>query len=234
MGHEVEKAAIARGHEVVCRIDKDNREDIDSEAFASADAVIEFTVPGQAYDNVEACLRRGKPVVSGTTGWTGRFGEIDAEVARTGVPMVWASNYSIGVNIFMHINKELARLMRGFPQYSASMEEVHHVHKLDHPSGTAITLAEGIIEEGTYHSWTETGEGREGTAADVLPISHRREGEVPGIHIIRWDSAADTITLEHSAKNRSGFAMGAVYAAEWLVGNHAAKRYTMTDVLDLK
>lgn len=231
MGHEVENAALAQGHEIVCRIDKDNRGDFDSEAFASADAAIEFTVPSQAFDNISECLRRGKPVVSGTTGWTDRFGEIDLLIHETGVPMVWASNYSIGVNVFMHINRELARVMGRMAGYTASMEEIHHIHKLDHPSGTAITLAEGIIAESRYSRWEEPGEETASVAEDSLPIAHRREGEVPGTHIIRWDSDADTITLEHRAKNRSGFAQGAVYAAEWLSGQIRAARYSMTDVL---
>lgn len=163
MGHEVEKAAVARGHEIVCRIDKDNRGEFDSEAFASADAAIEFTIPTQAFDNVDECLRRGIPVVSGTTGWSARFAETDARVAECKVPMVWASNFSIGVNLFMHINRELARLAAGFPQYSASMEEIHHIHKLDHPSGTAITLAEGIIAESAIPA------GRRPTARHPTP-----------------------------------------------------------------
>jgi len=233
MGHEVEKAAVARGHENVGRIDKDNRGEFDSEAFASADAAIEFTIPTQAFDNVDECLRRGIPVVSGTTGWSARFAETDARVAECKVPMVWASNFSIGVNLFMHINRELARLAAGFPQYSASMEEIHHIHKLDHPSGTAITLAEGIIAESRYTGWQETDGATPDADPALLPVSHRREGEVPGTHIIRWDSPADTITLEHRAKNRSGFAMGAVYAAEWLAGAPGApRRYSMTDVLE--
>ena len=179
MGHEVEKAAVARGHEIVCRIDKDNRGEFDSEAFASADAAIEFTIPTQAFDNVDECLRRGIPVVSGTTGWSARFAETDARVAECKVPMVWASNFSIGVNLFMHINRELARLAAGFPQYSASMEEIHHIHKLDHPSGTAITLAEGIIAESRYTGWQETDGATPDADPALLPVSHRREGECP-------------------------------------------------------
>ncbi len=238
MGHEVEKAALERGHEIVCRIDKDNRGDFDSEAFASADAAIEFTVPSQAFDNVSECLRRGKAVVSGTTGWTDRFGEIDLLVHETGVPMVWASNYSIGVNVFMHINRELARVMGRLPgEYKAEIEEIHHIHKLDHPSGTAITLANDIVGNGWYNQWAATDEFETVFDDQTLPVDSRREGEVPGTHIIRWDSDADTITLEHRAKNRSGFAQGAVYAAEWLLevpefmAYQPGARYSMSDVL---
>lgn len=234
MGHEVEKAALSRGHEITCRIDKDNRSDFDSPAFAQADAAIEFSIPSQAFANVRECLLRGKPVVSGTTGWTDRFAEIDAIVAQTGVAMTWASNYSIGVNLFMYINRELAAMMARYEGYTAELEEIHHIHKLDHPSGTAITLAEGITGAGRYTSWAEV-EGDDRPSGAILPVLHRREGEVPGTHIIRWDSAADTITLEHRAKNRSGFATGAVVAAEWLTNApREPRRYNMTDVLELK
>ncbi len=243
MGHEVEKAALMQAsgnsdtvseNEIVCRIDADNRRDFDSETFLGADVAIEFSRPEAAFDNVAASLRRGIPVVSGTTGWSDRFGEIDEIVRQTGTPMVWASNFSIGVNLFMLINNYASRLMSRLGMYAASMEEIHHIHKLDHPSGTAITLAEGIIAANPrYSRWTEPETMQPGDGAgDSLIISHRREGEVPGTHIIRWDSPCDTITLEHRAKNRSGFAMGAVEAARWLVAEkRPAERYSMSDVL---
>lgn len=235
MGHEVEKAAAMQGHELVCHIDVDNRQDFDSQAFLTADAAIEFSRPDAAFANVTACLTRGIPTVSGTTGWSDRFAEIDALVAAKGVPMVWASNYSIGVNIFMMINRYAARLLGRTGLYTPSMEEVHHIHKLDHPSGTAITLAEGILaEDKRYTGWHDTLDTDKVEVADglTLPITPRREGEVPGTHIIRWDSMADTITLEHRAKGRLGFAMGAVSAAEWLTAEHREpKRYSMSEVL---
>lgn len=233
MGHEVEKAALAAGHSVVCRIDVDNRADFDSEEFLGADVAIEFSRPDAAFLNVTACLQRGVPVVSGTTGWSAKLGEADRLVSEKKVPMVWASNYSIGVNLFMLINSYTARLMDKFGMYHASMEEIHHIHKLDHPSGTAITLAEGIASATKrYTGWEEPDAPEARHAADLIPVEHKREGEVPGIHIIRWDSHCDTITLEHSAKNRSGFAEGAVLAARWLVSEpHLPRRYSMADVL---
>ena len=193
MGHAIEEAALSRGHEIVCRIDKDNQEDFDSVSFKSADVAIEFTAPSVAVDNYRRAFAAGVPVVSGTTGWLEHLPEI-REACEKGQTFFYASNFSLGVNIFFAVNKYLAGIMNHFPQYSVEIEEIHHIHKLDHPSGTAITLAEDIN------------------------ITARREGEIPGTHTVAYDSAVDTIRITHEAKNRKGFALGAVVAAEFTVG----------------
>lgn len=218
MGHIIERIALERGNEITCRIDKDNPEDFDSEAFRSSDVAIEFTTPSTAVGNIDRCFKAGVPVVCGTTGWTARLDEMRARCENGEGTLMWASNFSIGVNIFMAVNKYLAKLMNSFPQYSPSMVETHHIHKLDHPSGTAITLAEQIVEESVkVDDWKEPDE--EGNVPEgKLRIDHIRSGEVPGIHTIIWDSAVDEISITHSAKSRDGFALGAVMAAEWLAG----------------
>lgn len=212
MGHAIEKIALGRGHQIVAVIDADNIDQIDSDAFRSADVAIEFTTPATAFDNYLRAFAQGVKVVSGTTGWAARMGEIE-ELCRKGeATFFWTSNFSIGVNIFFALNAYLARIMDKFPQYVPSMEEIHHIHKLDHPSGTAISLADGIIHAADrVTSWTE-----QAPEPGQISIAHRREGEVPGTHIIRWDSEVDTITIEHRAKSRDGFALGAVVAAEWV------------------
>lgn len=214
MGHAIERHAAARGHEVVARVDVNNPDEWD--ALRDADVAIEFTTPGTAVDNYRRAFGLGVPVVSGTTGWTDRMAEIEAECRDGGATFLWSSNFSIGVNLFMALNRYLAGLMSGLPQYSPRMKEIHHVHKLDHPSGTAITLAEGIMAECPgVKGWTEDAAG---AGRGELVIEHEREGEVPGTHIVTWDSAVDAITIEHRAKSRDGFAVGAVMAAEWLAG----------------
>lgn len=229
MGHIIEEIAAGRGHEVSVRIDKDNRDDFDSEAFRLSDVAIEFSTPATGFDNVVRCLREGVPVVSGTTGWNDRLPEAQKICRELDGSMIWVSNFSVGVNIFMAVNRQLARIMNAFPEYRPRMVETHHVHKLDHPSGTAVTLAEQIVAAtDRISSWAEPTAG-ECTPDGVLPIDHIRSGEVPGIHTITWDSPADDITITHSAKNRSGFATGAVIAAEWLVNNHGI--HSMQDVL---
>lgn len=214
MGHAIEEIAIARGHEVVARIDVGNIADIDSDAFRSADVAIEFTSPASAFDNYLRAFAQGVKVVSGSTGWTARMPEIEKICAETGATFFWTSNFSIGVNIFFALNRYLSALMEGFPQYTPSMTEIHHVHKLDHPSGTAVSLARDIIDRSPrISSWTED----EALASDSqMLISHRREGEVPGTHSVTWDSEVDSITITHEAKSRRGFALGAVVAAEWV------------------
>ena len=225
MGKEIEKIALGRGHEIVCIIDIDNQEDFQSDAFRSADVAIEFTNPKAAYGNYMKAFEAGVKLVSGSTGWLEEHGE---EVRRLctegGKTLFWSSNFSLGVAIFSAVNKYLARIMNQFPGYDVSMSETHHVHKLDAPSGTAITLAEGILEnldrktrwvKGTLQAPDGTVTGTTACANDELPVSSIREGEVPGIHSIRYDSEADSITITHDAKNRSGFALGAVLAAEY-------------------
>lgn len=218
MGHIIERIALERGHEVVAKIDKDNREDLGGEAFRSADVAIEFSTPATAVDNIKACFAAGVPVVVGTTGWLAQLPELKALCDRGEGTMLYASNFSVGVNIFMAVNRYLARLMARFPQYTPHEVETHHIHKLDHPSGTAITLAEEIAQENPrFGGWREE-EGRSERLHDgeLMTIDHIRSGEVPGIHTIDWDSAVDSITITHSAKSREGFALGAVISAEWL------------------
>lgn len=220
MGHIIERIAIARGNTITCRIDADNQEEFDSEAFRKSDVAIEFTTPATAAANIARCFEAGVPVVCGTTGWTGRL-EYFRRLCHEGKgSLLWASNFSIGVNIFMAVNRYLADIMNSFPAYTPSMTETHHVHKLDHPSGTAITLAEQIVEHTDRVSgWREPSETGAPAEEGILTVDHVRRGEVPGIHTITWDSAADEISITHSAKSREGFAAGAVMAAEWLPGH---------------
>ena len=217
-------------------IDADNTAEFDYDAFASADAAIEFTTPSTAPDNVMRAASRGVPVVCGSTGWYARKAEVEEAVLNAGSALLASSNFSIGVHVFNNISRRLARIMGKLEQYEPSMTETHHIHKLDHPSGTAITIAEGVIEEcPRVKGWEETGvvwmnapeqerdaqlTAAEANAAGLdeskLGILTFRRGEVPGIHAVKWESAVDTITIEHSAKSRDGFALGAVIAAEWI------------------
>lgn len=213
MGRQIEEIALGRGHEIVSRIDRCNQDDFASNAFRSADVAIEFTIPAAAYANCMKAFEAGVKVVSGTTGWIGEHAaEIRGLCAGGGKTLFWSSNFSLGVAIFSALNRYLAKIMNGFPQYDVSLTETHHVHKLDAPSGTAITLAEGILKNLDRKSrWVK----EEATGSDELPVRSIREGEVPGIHSVRYDSPADSITITHDAKNRKGFALGAVLAAEY-------------------
>jgi 4-hydroxy-tetrahydrodipicolinate reductase len=207
MGHLLEKTALDRGHEVVSIIDVDNVRDFDSDAFRSADVAIEFTAPTVAFGNVTAAFAQGVKVVSGTTGWYSQHEvELHSLCTEGSNTLFWSSNYSIGVALFRAVNRRLAQLMNDFPAYDVRMEETHHVHKLDAPSGTAITIADDI-----------RGELRR---VGNIPITSIREGEVPGNHTVSYESDADIITLTHSAKNRTGFALGAVLAAEFTARQH--------------
>ena len=230
MGKEIERIAVERGHEIVSIIDIDNSGDIESEAFATADAAIEFTAPGVAYENCKRAMAAGVKVVSGSTGWMQQHGEeMKALCENEGKTLFWSSNFSLGVAIFSAVNRYLAKIMNSYSGYSVEMTETHHIHKLDAPSGTAITLAEGILAElDRKSSWTmgdltnPDGSVTEAPAeaADQLRINAIRRDEVPGIHTIRYDSVADSITITHDAKNRSGFALGAVLAAEFVKDNN--------------
>ena len=211
MGKMIEKIARERGHEIVSIIDIDNQEDFESEAFASADVAIEFTAPQAAYGNYLRAFQKNVKVVSGSTGWMKDHGDDVKRMCEEGQTLFWASNFSIGVAIFSAVNRYLAKIMNQFPQYDVEMEETHHVHKLDHPSGTAITLAEQIVENiDRKEAWAE-----DTTDPKMLGIDHIRRGEVAGIHTIRYDSPADIITITHDAHSRQGFALGAVLAAEY-------------------
>lgn len=232
MGHMIEEEARKRGHEIVCTIDQGETDRFNSHEFKSADVAIEFSRPDAAVDNYLHAFAAGVPVVSGTTGWLNALPEISDMCEKGAGTLFYASNFSLGVNIFAAVNGYLANIMNGYKDYKPSMLEIHHIHKLDHPSGTAITLAEGIINQmNDLNGWEECEEGMASDAAKgKLPIAHRREGEVPGIHSITWESDCDSITLTHSAKSRRGFALGAVVAAEWLKGKPAGY-YTMQDML---
>ena len=227
MGKMIEQIAISRGHEIVSIIDVDNQQDFDSEAFASADVAIEFTAPQAAYGNYLKAFAKGVKVVSGSTGWMKEHGDdVRRMCNEEGKTLFWASNFSIGVAIFSAVNRYLAKIMNGFQQYDVEMEEVHHIHKLDHPSGTAITLAEEVVENidrldkwavGTVQNPDGTVDGSKDVEAGSLRIDSIRRGEVPGIHTIKYDSEADSITITHDAHSRQGFALGAVLAAEYTV-----------------
>lgn len=212
MGHMIEQIALERGHEIVCKIDVNNPEDFDSPAFASADVAIEFTNPTAAYGNYLKAFKHHVKVVSGSTGWMkDHKADVEALCKDGKQTLFWASNFSVGVAIFQAVNKKLAEIMNQFPQYDVEMEETHHVHKLDHPSGTAITLAEEIVDNiDRKEAWKE-----DTTDKKYLRVDHIRRGEVPGIHTIRYDSDADLITITHDAHSRKGFALGAVLAAEY-------------------
>ena len=230
MGKMIEEIALSRGHEIVSIIDIDNQEDFDSPEFASADVAIEFTAPHVAYGNYLRAFSHNVKVVSGSTGWMSEHREDVERLCREeGQTLFWASNFSIGVAIFSAVNRYLAKIMNQFPQYDVEMEEVHHIHKLDAPSGTAITLAEEIVADvDRKTSWTKgtllrpdgTTEGSAKAAADQLRIDSIRRDEVPGIHTIKYDSDADCITITHDAHSRRGFALGAVLAAEY-TKNHS-------------
>ena len=212
MGHLIEQKATERGHRVVCIIDKDNTDDFLSPEFRSADVAIEFTTPQTAVENIRRSWQAGVRVVCGTTGWKDRLAELQQELQTNGKALLWSSNFSVGVNLFFALNRRLAELMQPY-NYEVSMTEIHHIHKLDAPSGTAVSLAEDI-----------------GMAKEK--IESVREGEVPGTHIVRYDSGVDRISIMHEAKNREGFALGAVLAAEFLQGKTGY--FTMTDVMKIQ
>lgn len=215
MGREIEKIARERGHNVVCTIDVNENDKFNSPEFKNADVAIEFTSPESAVANYRKAFAANIPVVSGTTGWLENLDEIKHECAQNGKTFFYASNFSLGVNIFFALNAHLAKIMNQFPDYDVRMEETHHIHKLDAPSGTAITLAEGIIENIVRKQKWELGNA---DSADSLAIKSFREGEVPGIHTVIYESDVDSIRITHDAKSRKGFALGAVLAAEFTKG----------------
>lgn len=227
MGHAIEQVARARGHEVPLTVDQHNA----GTAPTGCDVAIEFSRPEQALANMELCLRNGVPVVVGTTGWYDRLGEVQDLVSRHKGGLLWASNFSIGVNLFFRLNKYLAQLMDGHSEYRAHLDEVHHIHKLDAPSGTAITLARDLdLKNRAYSGWV-LDPASPPPVPGPLPIHSERSGEVPGTHSITWKSAEDRITITHEAYGRQGFAVGAVVAAEWLRGRTGL--FTMDNVLEL-
>ena len=227
MGHMIEDIAKSRGHEIVSVIDVNNEKDIEGEAFASADVAIEFTVPSEAWHNINKSWQAGVPVVSGTTGWKKSNDEICNAIKKYDSALLWSSNFSLGVNIFFEINRKLAQIMNNYP-YEVSLTEIHHTQKKDAPSGTAITLAEDIISNNDKKkSWTLQGDATD----EEISITAIREGTVPGTHIVDYKSAQDKIEIKHEAYSREGFALGAVIAAEFIVGKKGL--FTMIDILKL-
>ncbi|MBQ0142752.1 MAG: 4-hydroxy-tetrahydrodipicolinate reductase [Prevotellaceae bacterium] len=220
MGKMIEQVAIQRGHEIVCIIDVDNQQDYDSDKFRSADVAIEFTAPAVAFSNYQRAWEQGVKVVSGSTGWCEQHGdEVRRACTEGGKTLFWASNFSVGVAIFSAVNRYLAKIMNGFKDYDVSITETHHIHKLDAPSGTAITLANEIISGlDRKTSWQLNNENDNTTCSfdkQILPITSIREGEIAGIHSVDYNSEADRITITHDAHSRVGFALGAVLAAEY-------------------
>lgn len=215
MGQFIEQIAISRGHQIVSIIDVNNIQDFESDAFKSADVAIEFTAPNVAVGNLYKSFAAGVPVVCGTTGWTEQLPALKNEIDANGWTLFWSSNFSIGVNIFMAVNNYLAKIMKNFDAYDVEMTEVHHTQKLDAPSGTAITLAEGILDNlQRKNKWAK----EVAVEKSEMAIKSKREGQVPGIHTVVYESEVDTITFTHDAKSRQGFALGAVIAAEFTAG----------------
>jgi 4-hydroxy-tetrahydrodipicolinate reductase len=226
MGKTIERLALEAGHQVVLCIDRGDEALLQPEQLSRAEVAIEFSRPETAPDNLLACFRAGVPVVCGTTGWLERQAEIQEACRQAGGAFFYASNFSIGVNLFFELNRYLARLMNGQPAYTPSLEESHHVHKLDAPSGTAITLAQGLLQELDRKTRWALGPSEE---PEVLSVVSHRIDEVPGTHELRWDSPEDSIRIEHVAHGREGFARGALRAAEWLRGRQGC--FTMSDLL---
>jgi 4-hydroxy-tetrahydrodipicolinate reductase len=226
MGHEIEDVARKRGHIIRLTVDIDNSSDLNPGNLKEIDVAIEFSSPESAFKNISVCFASGVPVVSGTTGWLKDYVSAAELCRKNGTSFIHASNFSIGVNLLFRLNSELAKHMRDFSDYNVSIEEIHHTKKLDAPSGTAITLAEGIMKQHAgYDGWSLEPKKTDGK----IPVRAIREGNVPGTHSVTWDSEIDTLSLRHAAKNRKGFALGAVIAAEFI---HTRKGvFTMNDVL---
>ena len=228
MGKEIEKAAIERGHTISIIIDLNNQEDIHPEKLKETNVAIEFSSPDAAYDNIMKCFNANVPVVSGTTGWLSRMEDVKEACLKNDKALFYAPNFSIGVNIFFKLNQELAKWMNKFKDYTVQLEEIHHIHKKDKPSGTAVELANGIIKNyEPKNKWIV--DPLEELAHDQIPIFVKREDMVPGTHIVQWDSEIDNIELSHTAKSRKGFAIGAVIAAEFINGGKGF--FTMDDLM---
>ena len=223
MGQTIERIALERGHEIVLKKDEFNT----YEGLSDADVAIDFSIPLVAVENISSCFHAGVPVISGTTGWLEHYDEMVALCTEKNGAFISSSNFSLGVNLFFELNEYLAKMMAKFNSYSVEMEEIHHTQKLDAPSGTAISLAKGVIENSNYTNWT-LNEAKE----NQIHIEAIRTGNVPGTHTVTYNSTVDTIEIKHTAHNRDGFALGAVIAAEWIVGKQGI--FTMRDVLELK
>jgi 4-hydroxy-tetrahydrodipicolinate reductase len=223
MGQVIERIALERGHEIVLKKDENNTFD----GLSTADVAIDFSVPTAAVPNISSCFHVNVPVISGTTGWLEHYDEMVALCTAKNGGFISSSNFSLGVNIFFELNEYLAKIMSKFDSYKVEMEEIHHTQKLDAPSGTAISLAKGVIENSSYTNWT-----LEKPEADQIHIEAKRIGTIPGTHTVTYNSVVDAIEIKHTAHNREGFALGAVIAAEWIIGKQGV--FTMKDVLDLK
>jgi 4-hydroxy-tetrahydrodipicolinate reductase len=225
MGKEIEKIALERQHEIVLKVNRENSSTFTLDELKKADVAIEFSTPHSVISNIGKCFEADVPVVVGSTGWYDGFEEIKKRCITDNKGLFYATNFSLGVNLFFKVNKYLAELMNNYPEYEVSMEEIHHIHKLDKPSGTAITLAEQAIERikrKTKWSITET-------TKETLFIEDKREGEVPGTHIMKYHSAIDDIEIMHKAHSRKGFALGSVVAAEFMIGKKGI--YNMDDLI---
>ena len=223
MGKTIEQIAIKRGHNVVLTIDKDDK----NYDITKADVAIDFSVPTVAFNNISNCINNNVPVISGTTGWLDKYDDAVTLCKEKKGAFIYASNYSLGVNIFFELNKTLAKMMSNLKQYNVSMEEIHHTQKLDAPSGTAISLANDIIENHDgFTNWKLDENGEK-----TIPITAKRIEDVPGTHTVTYESEVDTINIEHIAHTRQGFALGAVIAAEWIAGKTGV--FTMNDVLNI-
>ena len=224
MGRAIEEILVARGHEVVLKISQTPT----PEDLKDVEVAIEFSGPEYAFENLKVLLESGVKTICGTTGWLERQGEINQLTISNKSAFLYASNFSLGVNLFFELNQQLARMMNKYRnEYNINLEEIHHTQKLDAPSGTAITIAEGIIENSSYNNWSMEEKGE-----TIVPIEAKRIGEVPGTHIVQYNSAVDTIEISHTAHSRKGFALGAVIAAEWIWNKQGV--FTMRDVLELK
>ena len=222
MGQTIERIALERGHEIVLKKDEFNT----YEGLSEADVAIDFSIPAVAVENISSCFYANVPVISGTTGWLDRYDEVEALCNEKKGAFISSSNFSLGVNLFFGLNEYLAKMMSKFDSYIVEIEEIHHTQKLDAPSGTAISLAKGVIENSNYTNWT-LDEAKE----NHIHIEAKRIGDVPGTHTVTYNSDIDTIEIKHTAHNRDGFALGAVIAAEWIVGKQGI--FTMRDVLEL-
>ncbi|BFP39582.1 4-hydroxy-tetrahydrodipicolinate reductase [Flavobacteriaceae bacterium GF1] len=224
MGKMLEKLGTDRGHSFPLKIEFDTN--LQSLNLSAIDVAIDFSTPDAAFNNIKYCFENGVPVISGTTGWLDAYDEAVSICNALQGAFIYASNFSLGVNIFFELNAKLAKMMSQRNDYGVVMEEIHHIHKLDAPSGTAITLAEGIVRHSDYKGW-QLGKSQ----GNTIPISAKREGEVPGTHSITYSSKVDSIEIKHTAHNREGFALGALIAAEWIQGKKGV--FTMKDVLNL-
>lgn len=223
MGKVIERIALERGHEIVMR--KSGKDTF--EGLENADVAIDFSVPDAAVTNISTCLNSNMPVISGTTGWLDNYDKMVSLCEEKSGAFIYGSNFSLGVNIFFELNDHLAKIMSRFDQYRVAMEEIHHTQKLDAPSGTAITLAKGIIDNSDYSSWA-----LENAKEDEILIDAKRIENVPGTHTVVYNSEVDAIEIKHTAHSREGFALGAVIAAEWIQDKKGV--FTMKDVLELK